>query len=498
MRVPPGGGCGSVVWVWAGTAGPGTMVAMAFIRRYFAVTWSARTWGEIAYLLIGLPVAIVWFTYAMTMYAVGIALVIVWVGVVIAAFTHWTMRPIGDFERSTANTFVGARIKTPRPRPYRLREPGERLTLAGAGRWGHALLHDTQSWSTLAWLMMRIVLGPVGFVLALCAIVVPAALIGAWLTAAGHAIGLIPGPGADEPTARAVVDTVAFWTLVGTPVVAMAIPMFAWVSHHYTTLVTALARWALGPCREESLAEATERAELAETQVRVDQELHDSIGHMITMNIVQAGAGAHVFDTNPEFARRALRNIEERGRVAMGELDRIIAAMRGDDAEPRAPLPTLDDLPALVEQSRSAGLTVEARLDARHAPPALSRAAYAIVRESLTNAAKHAPGAAIHVHLAALPDALAVSVRNGPSAPGTAPIAALRQAHSGMGHGIAGIRDRAALLGGASVIGPAANGGYEVMVLLPLELSLASGIADTDANASTCCAWSKVRARVVA
>ncbi|WP_062131752.1 sensor histidine kinase [Demequina aestuarii] len=468
---------------------------MAFIRRYFAVTWSARTWREIAYLLVGLPVSIVWFTYILTMYAVSIALVIVWVGVVIAAVAQWTLRPIGDIERATANVLVAAGIEQPPPRRYRLHSPGQPLTLAGAGRWGHALLHDVEAWRTLAWLMMRIVLGPVGFALALCAIVVPVALVGAWLIAAGHALGVIPGPGADEPTAQSVVDTVSCWVLVGTPVVAIGVPMFAWVSHHYSSLVAGLARWALGPCGDARVAQATERAELAETQVRVDQELHDSIGHMITMNIVQAGAGAHVFDADPEFARQALRNIEERGRVAMGELDRIIAAMRGDDAESRTPLPTLDDVPGLVDQARSAGLEVETRFEAGPAPAALSRAAYAIVREGVTNAAKHAPGSTIHVHVAQLTDALAVSVRNGPAAPGAAPIAALRQTRTARGHGIAGIRDRAALLGGTSLIGDRRDGGYEVMVLLPLELSLSSEADDADA---ACCRWSRVRARVVA
>ncbi|MFN3866259.1 MAG: sensor domain-containing protein [Demequina sp.] len=466
---------------------------MANIRRYFAVTWCTRTLREVAYLLLGLPVAVVCFTYIVTMYTLGLVLVIVWVGVVIAAVAQWTLRPIGDFERSTANALMGAGIDAPPPRRYRLRAPGKAPTLEGTGQWGYSLLHDTQAWRTLAWLMMRIVLGPVGFVLAVAAIVVPVALIAVWAIAVGYSLGLVAGPGADEPAMLAVVDSVAFWTLVGTPAVVIAVPMFAWVAHHYATLVALLARWALGPGGDERIAEATERAELAETQVRVDQELHDSIGHMITMNIVQAGAGAHVFDADPEFARQALRNIEERGRVAMGELDRIIAAMRGDDPESRTPLPTLADLPGLVDQSRSAGLTVESLLEANSVGGALSRAAYAIVREGVTNAAKHAPGAALHVHVATLPDALAVCVRNAPAAPGAAPVAALREERSGKGHGIAGIRDRATLLGGVSEIGPRPDGGYEVMVLLPLGTSLSAGPGEVD---PACCQWSRVRVRV--
>ncbi|MFW7413747.1 sensor histidine kinase [Demequina sp. SO4-18] len=469
---------------------------MTLIRRYFAVTWHARTWREVTYLLLGLPVAIVWFTYTVSMYLTGVALVIVWVGVVIVALVQWTLRPIGDFERGTANALLHAGIDEPPPRRYRLREPGKVPTLEGTGNWGYALLYDAQGWRTLAWLMMRIVLGPVGFVLALCAIVVPVALTGAWVAALAHTVGLTVVQGSDEQAARAVADTVAFWILVGTPVVALAVPMFAWVTHYYASLVALLARAVLGPGGSARIAEATERAELAETQVRVDQELHDSIGHMITMNIVQAGAGAHVFDADPDFARQALRNIEERGRVAMGELDRIIAAIRGDDAQSRAPVPTLEDLPGLVDQARSAGLDVETRLEAEPTPAALSRAAYAVVRESVTNAAKHAPGASIHLHVTTLDDALAVCVRNGPATPGEAPLTGLRPAHAGIGRGVAGIRDRAALLGGVSVIGPCPDGGYEVMVLLPLGMALAAPADGAHAGGEGCCQWNRARARV--
>jgi len=471
------------------------MGGMDLIRRYFAVTWSPRTWREITYLLLGLPLAIAWFTYAVTMYAVGFSLIIIWVGVIILVVMQWTLRPIGEVERAAANALAGAGIEAPPPRAFRMRQRGEPTTWKDLGSWGKGLLHDGQSWRILAWIMSRIVLGPVGFALAICAIVVPVTLVAAWFIALGYVVGVFPGPGPGEEFATQIVDTVAFWVLVGTPVVAAAVPMFPWVSHHYTALMNVCTRWALGPCDADRVQHATERAELAETQVRIDQELHDSIGHMITMNIVQAGAGAHVFDSDPEFARQALRNIEERGRVAMGELDRIIAAIRGDEAEPRAPLPTLAEVPGLLEQARAAGLEIESRLEADLPPVALSRAAYAIIREGVTNAAKHAPGATIHVHTQTLADAVAIAVTNPRADAGAQPIAALKHARQGIRHGVAGIRDRAALLGGTSVIGPRDDGGYEVMVLIPLELSLGDGDVTEDAS---CCRWSRVRAKVFA
>ncbi|WP_297081697.1 sensor histidine kinase [uncultured Demequina sp.] len=468
---------------------------MNAMGRYFGVLWSSRSWGEITYLLLGLPIAILWFTYAVTLYAVGISLLIIWVGVLILVAMQWSLRPIGESERRLAVHVARIEIDAPRPRGYRIHEKGQSPTLAGWGRWGHGLLHDGQSWRILAWLMSRIVLGPVGFALAVCAIVVPIALVSAPILAGGYWVGALAGPDAAEPVAQEIVDTVTLWVLVGTPVLLAMAPIFMWVSHYYTVLIGLIAQWALGPCGDDRVAEATERAELAETQVRVDQELHDSIGHMITMNIVQAGAGAHVFDSDPEFARQALRNIEERGRVAMGELDRIIAAIRGDDAEPRAPLPTLAEVTDLLEQARAAGLEIEAQLDATMPPVALSRAAYAIIREGVTNAAKHAPGATIHVHTRSLSDALAIAVTNPRADAGAEPIAALKQARQGIRHGTAGIRDRAALLGGTSVIGPRDDGGYEVLVLIPVELSLGEGDPADDEG---CCQWSRVRAKVLA
>lgn len=455
---------------------------MRALGLYFTNTWSSRTWRELSYLLVGLPLGILWFTYAVTMYAVGVALVIVWVGVVVLAFAQWTLRPLGAIERRLANAALDAEVEEPAPRRYRLHEPGESLTLTGAGRWGHALLHDTTGWRILAWVVMRLVLGPLGFALAIAAIVVPLSLIGGWLVAVGYTLGVIPGPGSADPDAQAIVDTVAFWILVGTPIVAFAVPMFSWIAHHFACLHQPLARWALGPCAQDTVARATARAELAETQVRIDQELHDSIGHMITMNIVQAGAGAHVFDSDPDFARQALRNIEERGRAAMGELDRIIAALRGDDPEPRAPLPGIAELPELVAAARAAGLAIEADLGIADAPRPVSRTAYAVIREAITNAAKHAPGATIRVRVARVADAVGIEVRNGT---GTGV-----PSSGGVGRGLAGIRDRAALLGGVSRAARTRDGGFEVLALLPIEVALRAG----EYNAP----WDALRERVSA
>lgn len=436
---------------------------MKSIAAYFRVLWDGRTWRANTYLLLGLPLGILWGTYAITMYAVGLALVIIWVGIPILVFTQISMRWIGALERSQANALLGASIDRPAPVRPRPGAAGAANWWMRSVHWSGARMHDAHAWRVAAWVAARLVLGPVGFAVALVGIVVPISIVGAIVQAAMFALGW--GDWMTDAESVDVVNTVTFWVLVGSPVLILAAPLFAWASRGVAAAHVPLARWALGSCESERVRRATERAERAEERVRIDQELHDSIGHMITMTIVQAGAGAHVFDTDPDFARQALKNIEQRGRAAMGELDRIIATIRGDDAEARTPLPGIEDIAALVGGSRAAGMTIDAVLDPPPVAPSVGRAAFGVVREALTNAAKHAPGAPVSVRVERDDDALAIRVVNAKGAP-SVPVPTGR-------HGVAGMRDRIGLLGGASQIGPTDDGGYEVLALVPLGTSLA-------------------------
>ncbi|WP_062293751.1 sensor histidine kinase [Demequina phytophila] len=431
---------------------------MDLVRTYFAASWEARTWTAIGYLLISLPIAIVLFVYAVTMYALGVGLAVLWVGLLILLAVQASLRPIQSFERGLANALIDACVLPPAPM---------RVPQGGRVKRALAPFHDVPSWRALGWIAGRIVLAPLGFAVAVVALVVPVSLIAAVVIALAYQTGLLDalGWGTVDAEARAVVDTVTFWVAVGSPVVLVVAHLPAWAVRGMAGVHVVAARGSLGLCDTDIAKAATARAELAEEQVRIDQELHDSIGHMITMNIVQAGAGAHVFDTDPEFARQALRNIEERGRAAMGELDRIIATIRGEQAE-RAPLPTLADIPRFIDAAREAGMTVDAEVDVVAVPPALGRAAFGIVRESLTNAARHAPGATVRVRVAREDDALGIEVVNG------APVGERVGGGTGRRHGVSGMRDRVTLLGGRTAIGPTADGGYRVMALLPLEAAL--------------------------
>ncbi|WP_291379800.1 sensor domain-containing protein [Demequina sp.] len=457
-------------------------------NSYASILFQARFWREAGYLLLGLPLGILWGTYAITMYSTGVSLVIVWAGIPLLMFTHVSMRWIGASERALANAMIDARIPPP-PRRRSTGGDGARSEASGGvwaalGRWSRDVLLDAHAWRVALWSVVRLGLGPVGFSFALLAVVLPVSVVGGIVQAAVYRLDWADwyGSGAGDR----VSDLVSFWTLVGAPVILLLLPAFAWPVRALALLHASFGRWALGASPSEDVKAATERAELAEEQVRIDQELHDSIGHMITMNIVQAGAGAHVFDTDPEFARQALRNIEERGRAAMGELDRIISAIRGDQPEARAPLPGIADIARLIAESRTAGIDVSYEAEYPQAPAAVGRAAFNVVREALTNAARHAPGAPVTVRIARDADALGIEVVNGKSTE-----VGVHLPHGGGGRGLSGIRDRVTLLGGRSSAGPE-NGGFAVRALLPLEAALSEKVGEESSP------WAALREKVSA
>ncbi len=452
---------------------------MAFLR-YLAAPYSARTAGELTFLLLGLPFGVLWFTYAVTMYALSVGLLILWVGFGIFVAAQVSMRWIGAVERAQVNGLLRESIATP-PRLAVEDRPGS--AGARAGRWALALLHDGVAWRAFAWSCVRVVSGPIGFAIALVALVLPLSLVFTFAVVVSYEVGWVDVGSAELSTLLA--DGGWRWGYAALPLAVLVTPALTLAARAFATFHASLARWALGPRESAAAREATARAERAEEQLRIDQELHDSIGHMITMNIVQAGAGAHVFDSDPEFARQALRNIEERGRAAMGELDRIIAHLRGDSPAERAPLPTIDDIAGLVDASRTSGADVTASIDAGDVPPAVGRAVFGIVREALTNAAKHAPGAPVEVRVARDGDAVGVAVVNG-RAPARDDA---RPAYS-TGRGLGGIRDRVTLLGGTTRIGPV-DGGFEVLALVPL----ASMLGPEGADGSP---WRDLRERVTA
>jgi signal transduction histidine kinase len=203
--------------------------------------------------------------------------------------------------------------------------------------------------------------------------------------------------------------------------------------------------------RERDLAVAQERT-------RIARDLHDSAGHAINVILVQAGAARLLSERDPAASRAALQTIEDVARETIGEIDRLVRALR--DGEPAGAPPGLATLPALAEAHRASGLdvTVEVRGEPAALPAAVDQAAYGIAREALTNAARHGAGtAAVEVEHAG--EALRLSVVN-PTQPGWEP--------AREGHGLVGMRERAALTGGR-LEATGGGGAFRVRAELPLE-----------------------------
>ncbi|MFF9812977.1 sensor histidine kinase [Streptomyces sp. NPDC014006] len=236
-----------------------------------------------------------------------------------------------------------------------------------------------------------------------------------------------------------------------------------------------LARWApalLGPTPEERLAAAEARAADLAVRNRLARELHDSVGHALSAVTLQASAARRVLDSDPEFVREALAAIEDTTRRTVGELDAVLGVLRAGDTPGTAPAPTLAaDLDALLRRTRACGLRVRAEVavDPAALPDLVSREAYRIVQEGLSNALKHGDaGMAVDVRITAAGARLEITVTN---PVGTCRAPAVRP---GGGHGLRGIADRARLLGGAAEAGPAGQA-WRLHVHLPIRQAAPPG-----------------------
>jgi len=237
--------------------------------------------------------------------------------------------------------------------------------------------------------------------------------------------------------------------------------------------------WGLGRLlldRESAALELVERADslerereararhaVLEERARIARELHDVIGHTVSVIIVQAEAASALLDKRPEAAKKPLERIETTAREAMAEMRRLVGILDEADGPGARPQPGLPQLPELLDRVREAGLTVEfeAEGDVSDLPGGLNLAAYRVVQEALTNVMKHAGASAVRVRVGRSCGALTIDVVDDGRG--------CRPREDGGGRGLIGMRQRVALYGGRIDVGSQPGGGFSINVVIPLE-----------------------------
>ena len=205
---------------------------------------------------------------------------------------------------------------------------------------------------------------------------------------------------------------------------------------------------------------STTRAAVDDERARVARELHDILSHSLGVVVLQTGAAEHAWDSDPERARESLRAARVTSLEAIEQLRTLLSVVRDDPTADRAPVPTLDDLPALAERTTRAGFRVDLDVvgPARSVPPHVQASVYRVTQEGIANAMKHSGAGGCRIRLEYLPDSVVVRVDDEGGA---------ATARIGSQLGLAGIRERAALLGGRVEAGPRDDGGWRLAVAFP-------------------------------
>jgi signal transduction histidine kinase len=209
----------------------------------------------------------------------------------------------------------------------------------------------------------------------------------------------------------------------------------------------------------EIAAVSATSAALIEERTRIARELHDIVAHSVSVMVVQAGAAEQMVEDDPAYVREALRTIRTTGASALSEMRKVVAMLReGDETGSRSPQPGLDGLPFLLAAARENGLDALLRIDGtpRTLPAGLDLAAYRIVQEALSNVRRHSSASKVEVCLRYADDSVRIEVSdNGVGSVAQTP-----------GHGLIGMRERAALYGGR--LETESNAGFTVRAILPL------------------------------
>lgn len=314
--------------------------------------------------------------------------------------------------------------------------PDASIAVASSSTWA-------ERWRTVLWLEVRF-------------LVSAAAVLALWLPVAS--IELVLSTAGRPPGGLAEGLSPHWWNALLAPLPIVPLLVLVVLGGR---LSTAAARRLLGPSPTDRLTVLEELTEQLLERNRMARELHDSIGHALTVAVVQAGAARAAND--PVFTERALAAIEETGRDALEDLERVLRVLRvlRESGTPVSRRPTLGEAGRLLDSARSSGAKVDARVsgDLALVPAPVSREGYRILQESLTNVLRHAGPVTVRVTITVADGRLELEVSNPLSGAAGLP---------GSGSGLRGIRERAALLGGKARM-ESREDEWRVHVSLPLD-----------------------------
>ncbi len=270
---------------------------------------------------------------------------------------------------------------------------------------------------------------------------------------------------------------------LGTAVHDLKDPAFSWSGPTFFFWVILAAAWPIGHAfhrREADLSRLAANAATIEEdrderirqaaaaeRTRIGRELHDVVGHGLSVVVLQLEAALGLLDTSAvDAARQRLVATQRSARLALAEMRRLVGLLDDhDEAAALAPLPGLAELDRLLADTRAAGVTVQATTTGTRVelPPGLDLAAFRVTQEALTNVLRHARPPVVDLTIAYTPKQLLIEVADHGATP------TLNGRHAPTGRGIAGMRERVALYGGELDVGPQDAGGFLVRARFPLD-----------------------------
>lgn len=304
-------------------------------------------------------------------------------------------------------------------------------------------------WRTSGWLLVHLLVGGLVSTLSLLLPTLAVVAFALPFAAVARPEGLLP-----ESVAGALPGP---W---GPFAAALGVVVLVYLAAGAGQLLAALAPALLGPAPLARLAAAERRADQLAQRNRLARELHDSVGHALSVVTLQAHAANRVLDADPAFVGRALEAIAGSATAALEDLDHVLGLLR--DEASTVPQPDLGDLDRLLGETRAGGVDVALARDGDLArvPGAVSREAYRIVQESLTNAVRHAGGAPVRVRLTVGREHLDIEVSNPLRGAAVIPRVGARR-------GLTGIHERVAVLRG-QVTARCEDGSWRVRVHVPI------------------------------